>query len=76
MQSDEPYVSPAAALESDQIQKPLFWSRMVRYSIHFTILGVILAGLKIYASLQHPDSADPLDGMSARMTPRMVKWIE
>ena len=48
MESEEPYASPDKAEESVETSKPLFWSRMVRYSIHFTILGIILTGLKVY----------------------------
>ena len=65
----DPYSIPDAAVGSSQLSKPLFWSRMVRYSVHFTIIGIILAGLKMYVVVNHARAAvEQQDDHSTKVT--------
>ena len=61
MAEEKPYASPQSVQDSGQAQRPLFWSRMLRLSIHFTILGIILAGFRVFLVLRRSERVNPDD---------------
>ena len=69
MCEDSVYQSPASKVPDDlekRRQAPLYWTRMLRFSIYFTILGVILCVLLVIAGRNA--AAQTEDGVSSMLT--------
>lgn len=58
MKKDNPYSAPEDGGGGGSRSGPLFWTRMLRLSIYFTIFGVGLAFIKMQLSLNIVDAGD------------------